>query len=43
MKDILRALDPEVHRNHRRLQAAVIEAWNSITDEEIRDIIHIMT
>jgi hypothetical protein len=42
MKDILQALDPEVHRNHRRLRAAVIEAWNSITDEEIRDTIHTM-
>jgi hypothetical protein len=42
MKDILEKLDPQVHRNYRRLRAAVIEAWNSITDAEIRDIIHTM-
>lgn len=42
MKDILEALDPRVHRNYRRLRAAVIQAWESITDAEIRDIIHTM-
>jgi len=36
MKDILSALDPEVHRNYNRLRAAVLEAWNSITDAEVR-------
>jgi hypothetical protein len=35
-------LDPQVHRNSRRLRATVIEAWDSITDIEIRDIIYIM-
>jgi len=42
MKDILEALDPHVHRNYRRLRRAVIQAWDSITDAEIRDIIHTM-
>ena len=40
MKDILQALDPEVHRNSKRLRAAVLEAWESITDTEIQDIIY---
>ena len=35
MKDILQKLDPEVHRNYQRLRQAVIDAWDSITDEEI--------
>jgi transposase len=42
MKDILRKLEPAVHHNYRRLRAAVIEAWDSITDAEIRDMIHTM-
>jgi len=31
-----------VHKNYRKLRAAVIEAWESTTDAEIRDIIHTM-
>ena len=40
MKDISQALDPEVHRNSKRLRAATLEVWESITDAEIRDIIY---
>lgn len=42
MKDILAKIDPEVHRNSNRLRKAVLEAWGSITDVEVRDIIHEM-
>jgi uncharacterized protein with HEPN domain len=42
MKDVLEELNPHVHRNYRRLRAAVIQAWDSVTDTEIRDIIHTM-
>jgi transposase len=40
MKDILEALYPEVHRNSQRLRENVLEAWNTITDGEIRDLIY---
>jgi transposase len=42
MKDILTELDPEVHRNYKRLRAAVQQAWERITDAEIKDEIHKM-
>jgi ketohexokinase/beta-glucosidase len=42
MKDILFKIDPEVHRDYRRLRAAIIEAWNSITNAEVRDMIDAM-
>ena len=42
MKDILQALHPEVHRNSQRLRETVLEAWNTITDGEIKDLIYIM-
>ncbi|KAF8847432.1 hypothetical protein BDZ45DRAFT_754911 [Acephala macrosclerotiorum] len=42
MKDILALLDPEVHRNYHKLKAAVLEAWNDITDAEVKDMIHTM-
>jgi hypothetical protein len=42
MKDILQALHPEVHRNSQRLRENVLEAWNTITDGEIKDLIHTM-
>jgi Transposase len=42
MKDILSQLDPEVHRSYPRLRRAVQEAWDTITDAEIKDVIHTM-
>jgi hypothetical protein len=42
MKDILEALHPEVHKNSKRLRAAVAEAWEAITDAEVRDLVHTM-
>ena len=42
MKDILGQLDTKVNRSYRRLRAAMIEAWNPITDAEVKDIIHTM-
>ena len=42
IKDILSQLDPEVHRSYPRLRRAVQEAWDTITDAEIKDVIHTM-
>jgi transposase len=42
LKEIIEKKDPTIHRNYNRLRAAVIEAWESITDKEIRDIIREM-
>jgi hypothetical protein len=42
MKDLLSQIDPEVHRSYTRLRTAVLEAWNSITDAEVRGMIHTM-
>jgi Transposase. len=42
IKDIIEEKDPEIHRSYPRLRKAIIEAWNSITDEEIRDLIRTM-
>jgi transposase len=39
LKDILGQQHPEVHTNSRRLRAAVLEAWEMITDEEIKFLI----
>jgi len=32
-------MDPIIYRNYGRLRIAVIKAWESITDAEIREII----
>lgn len=34
--------DPEIHRSCQKLKAAIIEAWNTIIDEEGRDLIRSM-
>ena len=39
MKDILGQQHPEVHSNYKRLKAALLEAWNTITDDEVRYLI----
>jgi hypothetical protein len=42
MKDILGALHPEIHRNSKRLKAAVWEAWEAITGAEVRELARTM-
>ena len=42
IKDIIEERDPEIHRSYPKLRAAIIEAWNLITDEEVRDLIRTM-
>jgi hypothetical protein len=42
IKDIIEQKDPEIYRSYLRLRAAIIEAWNSIIDEEIRALIGTM-
>jgi transposase len=42
IKDILSQIDPEVHRSYSRLREAVIKAWNTVTDAEVKDMIHTM-
>jgi hypothetical protein len=42
MKDILAALHPEVHRKSQVLRAAVLEAWNLISDAEVIALVRTM-
>jgi hypothetical protein len=42
LKKIIEKKDFTIHQNYKRLQAAVIETWESITDAEIKDIIRQM-
>ena len=42
MKNWLQTLDPAIHRNYRRLRAAVHTAWLRITNDQIRDLIRSM-
>ena len=42
VKDILQEIDPEVHRNYKRLREAISKAWERITDAEIRERIRTM-
>src|SRR5450432_2880466 len=39
IKDWIQEYDPTVHRNYKRLRAAVIQAWESILHEKIRALI----
>jgi transposase len=42
IKDIIKEKDPEIHRSYPKLKRAIIEAWEIITDKEIRDLIRTM-
>lgn len=42
IKDYVQEKYPEVHRSYPRLREAVIEAWNSITNKQIRELIETM-
>lgn len=42
MKDYIEEQYPDVHRSYSRLREAVIEAWNSITLEQIQELIGTM-
>jgi transposase len=42
IKDYIQEKYPEVHRSYPRLRDAVNEAWNSITNEQIRELIETM-
>lgn len=42
IKDYLQEKYPDVHRSYPRLRDAVNEAWNSITDEQVRELIATM-
>jgi len=37
LKNILQEIDPKVYIDLRRLRAAVLRAWETITDTEIRE------
>ncbi len=39
LKTIMEQEDPEVHRNYTRLRAAIIRAWDTITDAEVQYLI----
>ena len=42
LKDYVEAKYPEIHRSYPRLREAGNKAWNSIINEDIRDIIRTM-
>jgi transposase len=42
IKDYIDKQYPEIHGSYPRLKAAVFEAWNSITEEDIQDLIKSM-
>jgi DDE superfamily endonuclease len=42
MKDYIQEHYPKVHSSYKRLRAAIQEAWESITHERIRELVHSM-
>jgi hypothetical protein len=42
IKDYIQAYFPSVHSFYKRLKAAVQEAWESISHERIRELVHSM-
>lgn len=42
IKDIIKQKDPQVYKFYLKLKAAIVEAWNSITDEKVKDLIRTM-
>jgi hypothetical protein len=42
LKDLLQEIDPMVHRDKARLRAAVLRAWETVTDAEVRERIRTM-
>jgi len=42
MKDYIQAKYGEIHRSYPRLREAVIEAWNAVTDEQVKELIKSM-
>ena len=42
IKDYIQEKYPEVHRSYPRLREAVAEAWNAVTDEQVRELIRSM-
>ena len=42
IKDYIYKKYPKIYRSYPRLREAIIEAWNSITDKQIRELIETM-
>ena len=42
IKDYIQEKYPNIHSSYPRLKEAVIEAWNSISDEQVKDLIKTM-
>jgi transposase len=42
MKDYIDKKCPTIHSSYQRVRQAVIEAWNSIPDKEVKDLIRKM-
>jgi hypothetical protein len=42
IKDYIQEKLPQIHRSYPRLKEAVLEAWNSITNGQIRELIESM-
>jgi len=39
IKDYIQERYPQIYRSYKRLREAVIEAWNSITDKQVKDLV----
>ncbi len=39
LKDIIQEKNPEIYRSYPKLRAAIIKAWNLITNKEVRDLV----
>jgi hypothetical protein len=42
MKDYIQEYYPQVYSSYKRLRAAVLEAWESISHERIKELVHSM-
>ena len=42
IKDYIQEKYPNIHSSYPRLKGAVIEAWNSISDKQVKDLIKTM-
>ena len=42
MKDYIELYYPEVHRSYKKLREVVLEAWESITHERIKELVREM-
>jgi nitric oxide reductase activation protein len=42
IKDYIQDYYPKVHSSYKKLRAAILEAWESITHERVKEVVHSM-